>query len=87
MKSAILLGLLLLSSSIFGQNGNLRGTVTNSEGKAAEFVSIQLKELKKGTTSDEKGEFIISNIKGGNYQFTHESTYPHQTPSSPKPFP
>lgn len=67
MKSAILLGLLLLSSTIFGQNGNLKGTVSNSEGKAAEFVSIQLKEIKKGTTSDVKGEFAISNIKGGSY--------------------
>ena len=45
MKNTILLGLLLLSSTVFGQNGNLRGSVSNGEGKAAEFVSIQLKEI------------------------------------------
>jgi iron complex outermembrane recepter protein len=69
MKSfhtTILLSFTLLYG-VFAQTGNIKGTVTDSEGKAAPFVSIQLSELKKGITSAENGEFTLSNIKGGSY--------------------
>ena len=52
---------------IFAQSGAIKGTVTDKEGNAAPFVSIQLSELKKGSNSAENGEFSITNIKGGSY--------------------
>lgn len=59
--------LMLLNSIAMAQTGQVKGKVTDSEGKSAPYVSVQLKELKKGTTSNENGEFIIANIKSGNY--------------------
>lgn len=68
MKNTLLISVVLfLSHCAFGQSGNLRGTVSNNEGQAAPYVSVQLKETKRGTTSNENGEFTITNIKGGNY--------------------
>ncbi|MDZ7876214.1 MAG: TonB-dependent receptor [Saprospiraceae bacterium] len=67
MKSTILSALLLLSSVVFAQTGQIKGKVTNSEGIAAELVSVQLKETNKGTTSNANGEFAISNLTKGNY--------------------
>lgn len=68
MKNTLLISIVLfLSNLTFGQSGNLKGTVNNSEGQAAPYVSVQLKETKKGTTSNENGEFTFSNIKGGSY--------------------
>lgn len=68
MKNTLLISVVLfLSNLTFGQSGNLKGTVINSEGQAAPYVSVQLKEIKRGTTSDEKGEFAITNIKADTY--------------------
>jgi iron complex outermembrane recepter protein len=58
---------LLISNLTFAQSGQLKGTVSNGDGKPAEFVSIKLKEISKGTTTNEKGEFIINNIKADTY--------------------
>ncbi len=66
-KLVLLLVHVLFVTDILAQTGELKGKVTDSEGKSASFVSVQLKETKKGTTSSENGEFSISNIKGGNY--------------------
>jgi iron complex outermembrane recepter protein len=52
---------------IFAQTGVLKGFVNNNEGKPAPFVTVQLKELQRGTNSNERGEFVISNIKSGSY--------------------
>lgn len=67
MKNLPFILLMLISSLGFGQNGQLKGSVSNGEGKPAEFVSIQLKELNKGATTDEKGEFVINNITPNTY--------------------
>lgn len=49
------------------KNGTVRGTVTTADGKPAEAVTVVLKNTKKSTVTDEKGEFIISNVKPGAY--------------------
>jgi iron complex outermembrane recepter protein len=65
-------GLLLLSfffmpNSISAQTSQIRGIVTNNEGKAAQFVSIMLKETQQGAISGEQGDFSINNLKASNY--------------------
>ncbi|MES2795911.1 MAG: TonB-dependent receptor [Bacteroidota bacterium] len=67
MKTILYFALLLFSINIVAQNGHLKGLVSNSEGKPAEFVSLKLKELQKGTTTNEKGEFSINNLQPGHY--------------------
>lgn len=67
MKCLILLALGLFSQVLVAQTGQLRGKVTNNEGQSAPFVSVYLKEIKKGVRSDENGIFEISNINVGNY--------------------
>ena len=59
--------LCLTTNTILAQTGNIKGRVTTSDGKSAEFVSIQLKEIQQGVASDEKGEFFIQNIKSNDY--------------------
>lgn len=67
MKKILLPLLLLLNIGMYAQKGQLKGTVTNNEGKAAELVTIQLKELNKVVATDEKGEFIITDIQPTTY--------------------
>jgi len=58
----------LFSATIFAQNsGSLKGTVQTSDNKAAEGVSITLKELNKTTIADNNGNYSIKNIPAGNY--------------------
>lgn len=72
MKNLLIILFMLISCITYCQNGSihsgkLKGYVTNGEGKPAEFVSIQLKELRRGATTNEKGEFLIENIKPNSY--------------------
>ena len=48
---------LVLNSFAQKQNGIIRGTVTSSDGKAAEAVSVLIKGRTRGTLTDEKGHF------------------------------
>jgi iron complex outermembrane recepter protein len=59
--------LLLLRGGASAQAGQIQGIVTNNEGKAAQAVSILLKETQQGVISGEKGEFLITNIKADDY--------------------
>jgi iron complex outermembrane recepter protein len=67
MKKILLPLLLLLSIGMYAQKGQLKGSVINNEGKAAELVTIQLKEINKVVATDEKGEFIITDIQPNTY--------------------
>jgi iron complex outermembrane receptor protein len=70
MQKYILSILLFLIISVFtanAQNGNIRGKVSTQDGKPAAFVSIILKNINKGTSSDENGTFLIKNVKEGSY--------------------
>lgn len=71
MKSKFIqISILLFISSlqvIFAQSGIIKGKVSTSDGKAAEFVNVILKGTSKGTTADAEGNYEIKNIKEGNY--------------------
>ena len=65
-KSLIVLLLLLFSTGIsLAQNSFIRGSITDSKGKAIPFASVQLKGSGKGTAADEKGNFSIEAPVGG----------------------
>lgn len=59
--------LLLLSIHCIAQNATIKGKITNSLGKPAEFLNIQLKGTDKGAISDETGTYKIENINIGTY--------------------
>ena len=60
--------LLLLCLNVFAQqSGSIRGKITSSDGKPAEYVSVQLKERKQSTLTNAKGEYKLNNVKPGNY--------------------
>jgi iron complex outermembrane recepter protein len=64
----VLLTLFTIGSTLAQHNlGKISGKVTTSDGKAAPFVSVGLKETGKGTMSDEKGYYLINHIKPGSY--------------------
>ena len=49
------------------QHAVIKGSVKISNGKAVPQISITLKGKGIGATSDEKGEFVLKNIKAGTY--------------------
>src|SRR5258706_10912758 len=59
--------LIVINNSCMAQNAVIKGKITNSLGKAAGFLTIQLKGTNKGATSDETGEYKIDNINAGSY--------------------
>lgn len=71
MKSKFIkTGILLFISSlqvVFAQSGIIKGKITTSDGKAAEFVNVILKGTTKGTVADVEGNYEIKNIKEGSY--------------------
>lgn len=66
-KAMTLLVLLLPMLTVLAQEGSIRGRITTLDGKAAPFVTVQLKEIRKGTMTDSGGYFILSRIKDGSY--------------------
>ncbi len=68
MKSLLATLLLLAIYTVsFGQTGSISGTITTSDGMPAEFVNVGLVGTSIGTSSNDKGEFILNNIKPGEY--------------------
>ena len=66
---ALLLPLVLLSGTAFGQYGKLRGKITE-EDEPLPFTIVYLLEagtIKNGTQTDELGEYSIPRIKPGTY--------------------
>ncbi len=52
----------------FAQNATIKGKISTSDGKPAEFVNVQLNGTNKGTISNENGEYKIERIKSGTYK-------------------
>ncbi len=50
-----------------GATGIIKGKVSTSDGKPAEFVNITIKETNQGTSAGHDGHYIIKNIKAGQY--------------------
>ncbi len=69
MRKVLLMLLLLMRMNTLAQgNGTIKGRVTDeSEGGPLASVNILLKGTSIGTTTDEEGNFIISNVPHGEY--------------------
>lgn len=63
----LILSLILINLAVLAQNGTIKGKVSSADGQPASFVTIGLKDTKKGTLTDEDGQFILKNVKPGNY--------------------
>ena len=60
--------LFLAATTIYSQN-TINGTIANSEtNEPIEFATIYLPQLEKGTTTNENGEFVLTEIPSGNYK-------------------
>ncbi|CAL1519443.1 TonB-dependent receptor [Chitinophaga sp. MM2321] len=49
------------------QNGAIKGKISTADGEPAAFVTIGLKDTKKGTLTNEDGVFTLKNVKPGSY--------------------
>jgi outer membrane receptor for ferrienterochelin and colicins len=67
-KFWVLTVLLAFSLLAKGQQAVLSGKVSNLSGEALGFASVALDGTTLGTSTDEKGQFVISNIPPGNYK-------------------
>ena len=68
MKNLLpILTLFLLTNLALAQNGTLSGTVKDNNQAPLIGVNVSLKNTTKGTQTDEKGEFEISNLENGDY--------------------
>lgn len=65
MKSFFTIVFLLCSIICFAQNATIKGKISTSDGKPAEFVNVQLNGTHKGTSTNEAGEYRIERIKSG----------------------
>lgn len=65
MKSFFTIAFLLCSIICFAQNATIKGKISTSDGKPAEFVNVQLNGTHKGTSTNEAGEYRIERIKSG----------------------
>lgn len=50
------------------EGGAIKGHIITSDGRPAAWVTVVLKGTKKTVTTDEKGNFILKNIKAGSYE-------------------
>ncbi len=64
----ITLIIILTSITAFAQNGTIKGKINSADGKPAAFVTVGLKDTKKGALTNEEGQFILKSIKQGNYE-------------------
>ncbi|RPI72093.1 MAG: carboxypeptidase-like regulatory domain-containing protein, partial [Ignavibacteriales bacterium] len=63
----VILLIIFVSTSLFGQNGGLRGKVTDGSNPLP-FVNIILLNTNFGTSSEEDGTFVIRNIPAESYK-------------------
>ncbi len=67
LRIKLSLAVLLISVTAWAQVGTIKGSVTTSDGKPAEYVNIALKGTGKGAVSDKEGKFEINSVKAGQY--------------------
>ncbi|WP_235021613.1 TonB-dependent receptor [Chitinophaga eiseniae] len=60
-------GFVLMSLAAMAQNGVIKGKINTADGEPAAFVTIGLKDTKRGTISNEDGTFTVKNVKPGVY--------------------
>jgi TonB-linked SusC/RagA family outer membrane protein len=62
IKFLFTLLVILSSSHLYSQTDVLKGKITNDDGEAVSFASITVKGTKQKTTTNELGEFFLSNV-------------------------
>lgn len=62
-----IIGLILCSLAASAQNGTIKGKINTADGQPAAFVTVGLKDTKKGALTNEDGTFAIKNVKPGSY--------------------
>jgi TonB-dependent receptor len=55
----------LSALSMFSQEGNLRGTITDNQGLYVPYAAVSIPNLKKGAISDADGKFLLLNVPIG----------------------
>lgn len=63
----VIIGLLLVNIAVLAQSGTIKGKINSADGQPAAFVTIGIKDTKKGALTDEDGLFLIRNVKPGTY--------------------
>ncbi|MCW3466947.1 TonB-dependent receptor [Chitinophaga nivalis] len=63
----LIVSLILFNLAVFAQNGSIKGKISTSDGQPAAFVTVGLKDTKKGTLTNEEGVFTLKNVKPGAY--------------------
>ncbi|WP_246496477.1 TonB-dependent receptor [Chitinophaga varians] len=66
-KLYFLIGFVLMSVAAMAQNGVIKGKINTADGEPAAFVTIGLKDTKRGTVTNEDGTFTVKNVKPGVY--------------------
>ncbi|WP_343746812.1 TonB-dependent receptor [Chitinophaga sp.] len=61
------IGFVLMSVAAMAQNGVIKGKINTADGEPAAFVTIGLKDTKRGTLTNEDGTFTVKNVKPGVY--------------------
>lgn len=64
----------ILSVQSFAQTGTIRGSVTTSDGKPAEFVNISLGKTARGAVVNEAGHYVLNKVPAGTYTLTASFT-------------
>lgn len=59
--------LILLAYEATAQSGTIKGQVTTSDGKPAEFVNVVLEGIGKGAVVNQEGNYSLKNIPAGSY--------------------
>ncbi|WP_334114037.1 TonB-dependent receptor, partial [Paucihalobacter sp.] len=69
MKTNYIFLLFLFSfSTIFSQNGNIKGVVTDAFGLFVPGANILIESINKGSISDENGNYLILGVPEGTYE-------------------
>lgn len=66
-KLTLFISCFFLLQFSYAQNGSIKGTITSSDGKTAEGISIMLEKTNRGAITNASGHFEIRNIKPGSY--------------------
>ena len=68
LKAFVFASLIMLSAAVaLAQPGGIHGTISTSDGAAAEYVNVSIKGTDKGTTTDANGKFEIRKVSPGTH--------------------
>ncbi len=56
----LILGMVMLSASLYAQNRTITGRVTDAQNKGVPFASVTVKGTTVGTTTNDEGNFTLS---------------------------